>query len=72
MADILLQCINNRPYKQDHYLSGDGICLPENHILSRAFSLMEPHSNNVVEYNILLIGLQLAQQMGVQRSVMKT
>jgi len=27
---------------------------------------MEPCSNNVVEYNALLIGLQLAQQMGVQ------
>ena len=26
---------------------------------------MEPCSNNVAEYNALLIGLQLAQQMGV-------
>jgi len=37
-----------------------------NHVLSRAFSLTEPCSNNVTEYNALLIGLQLAQQMGVQ------
>jgi len=38
----------------------------ENHILPRVFSLSEPCSNNVTKYNALLIGLQLAQQMGVQ------
>ena len=38
----------------------------ENHVLSRAFSLTEPYSNNIVEYNALLIGLQLAQQMGIR------
>jgi len=38
---------------------------PENHVLPRAFSLTEPCSNNVSEYNVLLIGLQLAQQMRV-------
>ena len=27
---------------------------------------MEPYSNNVAEYNTLLIGLQLAQQMGMR------
>ena len=30
---------------------------PENHVLPRAFSLREPCSNNVAEYNTLLIGL---------------
>ena len=39
---------------------------PENHILLRAFSLTEPYSNNVVEYNALLIGLKFAQQMRVR------
>jgi len=39
---------------------------PENHVLSSAFSLTEPYSNNVAEYNALLIDHQLAQQMGVQ------
>ena len=39
---------------------------PKNHVLSRAFSLMEPCSNNIAEYNALLIGLQLAQQMGIR------
>jgi len=39
---------------------------PENHIFPRAFSLTEPCSNNVAEYNALLIDLQIAQQIGVQ------
>jgi len=39
---------------------------PYNHILSRDFSLIESYCNNVTEYNALLTGLQLAQQMGVQ------
>ena len=39
---------------------------PNVHILPCAFSLTEPCSNNVTEYNTLLIGLQLAQQMGVK------
>ena len=37
----------------------------QNHVLPRAFSLTEPCSNNVAEYNALLIGLQLAHEMGV-------
>ena len=32
---------------------------PQNHVLPRAFSLTEPCSNNVAEYNTLRIGLQL-------------
>ena len=39
---------------------------PENHDLSHVFSLTKPCSNNVAEYNALPVGLQLAQQMGVQ------
>jgi len=34
---------------------------PENHVLSRAFSLTESFYNNIAEYKALLIGLQLAQ-----------
>jgi len=34
---------------------------PENHVLPRAFSLTEPWSNNLAEYNAWLIGLQLTQ-----------
>jgi len=48
-------------------IAGVGVVFvsPENHVLPHAFSLTEPCSNNVVEYNVLLIGLQLAQQRGV-------
>ena len=38
---------------------------PNKHILPRAYSLAKPYSNNVVEYNALLIGLQHTQQMRV-------
>jgi len=38
---------------------------PENHVLPRAFSLTKPCSN-IAEYNALLIGLHLTQQMGVR------
>ena len=39
---------------------------PQNHVLPRAFSLTESCSNNVTEYNALLIGLQLAHKMRVR------
>ena len=39
---------------------------PQNHVLPRAFSLTESCSNNVAEYNALLIGLQLAHGMGAR------
>jgi len=39
---------------------------PHNHVLLHTFSLIEPCSNNVSEYNALLIGLQLTRKMGVQ------
>jgi len=48
-------------------IAGAGVVFvsSENHVLSRAFSLMESYSNNIAEYNALLIGLQLTQQMEV-------
>ena len=39
---------------------------PHNHVLSCTFLSTEPYSNNVTEYNALLVGLQLARQMRVQ------
>jgi len=36
------------------------------HVLTLAFSLTKPYSNNMAEYNALLIGLQLTQQMEVK------
>ena len=49
-------------------IAGVGVVFtsPQNHILPRAFSLTTPYSNNVAEYNALLIGLQLAHEMGVR------
>ena len=49
-------------------IAGVGVVFisPQNHILPRAFSLMEPCSNNVAKYNALFIGLQLAHGMGVR------
>src|SRR5256886_10191408 len=40
---------------------------PQNHVIPRAFSLTEPCTNNVAEYNALLIGLQLAHRLGVRK-----
>jgi len=49
-------------------ITGVGVVFisPQNHVLPRAFSLTESCSNNVAEYNALLIGLQLAHEMGVR------
>ena len=35
-------------------------------MIPRAFLLAEPCSNNVAEYNALLIGMQLAEEIGVK------
>ena len=43
---------------QGHIVAEGGVVLvsPQNYIIPRAFSLTEPCSNNVAEYNALLIG----------------
>jgi len=52
---------------KDKIITGVGVVFisPQNHVLPRPFSLTTPYSNNVVEYNALLIGLQLTHEMGV-------
>jgi len=49
-------------------IAGVGVVFisPQNHVLPRAFSLTEPCSNNVAEYNALLIGFQLTHEMRVR------
>ncbi|ONK60678.1 uncharacterized protein A4U43_C08F21380 [Asparagus officinalis] len=37
---------------------------PQNHVLFRAFSLTEPCTNNMAEYNALLIGLDFTKELG--------
>jgi len=66
MANVLRWCIKNRTKRQDYRRSGVVFISPENHVLPCVFSLTEPCSNNVAEYNALFIDLQLAQQMGVR------
>ena len=39
---------------------------PHNYIILHTFSLTEPCSNNVAEYNALLIGMQIADEIGVK------
>jgi len=49
----------SRTGSNDSIVTGVGVVFisPHNHVLPRAFSLTEPCSNNVAEYNALLIGL---------------
>jgi len=58
----------SRTNSKGRIITGVGLVFisSQNHILPRAFSLMEPCSNNVAKYNALLIGLQLAHEMGVR------
>jgi len=39
---------------------------PQNYVIPRAFSLTELCSNNVAEYNALLIGMQIADDIGIK------
>jgi len=49
-------------------IAGVGVVLiaPHNYVIPHAFSLSEPCSNNVSEYNALLIGMQLVKEIGVK------
>jgi len=49
-------------------IAGVGVVFisPQNHVLLRVFSLTEPCSNNVVKYNALLTGLQLAHEIWIR------
>jgi len=38
----------------------------QNYIIPRAFSLTEPCFNNIAEYNSLLIGMQIADEIGIK------
>jgi len=53
---------------QGNIVAGVGVVLvsPQNSVIPRAFSLTEPCSNNVAECNALLIGMQIADEIGVK------
>ena len=48
--------------------AGVGIVLvsPHHHVIPRAFTLTKPCSNNVAEYNALLIGMKIAHGLGIK------
>src|SRR5436853_3416307 len=48
--------------------AGVGIVLisPQHHVIPRAFTLTKPCSNNVAEYNALLIGMKIAYGLGIR------
>jgi len=58
----------SRTGSQGHVIAGVGVVLisPQNYVIPRAFSLIEPCSNNVTEYNALLIGMQIADEIDVK------
>ena len=51
-----------------HVVAGVGVVLvsPQNYVIPHAFSLTELCSNNVAEYNALLIEMQIADEIGVK------
>jgi len=58
----------SRTDPKSRIIAGVGVVFisPQNHVLSQAFSLTEPCSNNIAKYNALIIGLQLAYEIGVR------
>ena len=58
----------SRTNPEVNIIVGVGVVLisPHNYVIPRAFSLMEPCSNNISKYNVLLIGMQLAEEIGVK------
>lgn len=57
----------SRTGPKSNIITGVGVVLisPNDLVIHRAYSLMEPCSNNVAEYNTLIVGLQLAKQLEV-------
>jgi len=66
VTTILRRRIENESARK--YCSRSGVVLvsPQNYVILRAFSLTEPCSNNVAEYNALLIGMRIADEIGVK------
>ena len=54
--------------EKGHVIAGVEVVLvsPQNYVIPRVFSLTEPCSNNVAEYNAFLIGMQIANEIGVK------
>ena len=53
---------------QGNIIAGVGVVLvsPQIYVIPRAFSLAELCSNNVAEYNALLIGMRIVDEIGIK------
>jgi len=58
----------SRTNPRGNIIAGVGVVLvsPQNYVISCTFLLAEPCSNNVAEYNDLLIEMQLAEEIGIK------
>ena len=58
----------SRTGPKGNIVAGVGVVLisPQNYVMPRAYSLIKPCTNNAIEYNALLIGMQLAEEIGVK------
>jgi len=58
----------SRTGPRGNIIAGVGVVLvsPQNYVIPYAFSLTEMCSNNVVEYNNILIEMQIADEIGVK------
>ena len=58
----------SRTGPRENIIAGVGVVLvpPQNYVIPHEFSLIESCSNIVAEYNALLIGMQLAEKIGVR------
>ena len=64
----LLFDVVSRTNPMGNIVAGVGVVLisPHNYMIPRAFSLTGPCSNNVLEYNTFLIGMQLTEEIGAK------
>ena len=54
------------PRGNNHSRSGVVLASPQNYVIPRSFLLTDPCSKNVTEYNAFLIGMQIADEIGVK------
>ena len=65
MTTSLRWRVKNELERKYHDRSGGGTHFPT-YVIPHAFLLIESCSNNVVEYNTLLIGMQLVEEISVK------
>ena len=66
MTTLFRWCIKNGSSRKYRSRSGGSTVSPQNYVIPPTFSLTETCSNNVAEYNALLIEMQIADEIGVK------